>query len=83
MQDDETLPTYATLITHLNINKGGLGILHASTRAIPDFTLNMMTSSRCALQGFTINKDVPRLHINNSLANLFDTDQNTTSQILT
>ena len=83
MQEDEPLPMYASLITHLNINKGGLGILHASTRAIPDFIINMMSSSRCASRGFTINKDVPQVQTNTSLAKLFDLDYNTTSQILT
>ncbi len=82
IQHSENLPTYANLIAHLNINKGGLGILHASTRAIPDFIINMMTSHRCATQGFQLNKEVPPTLINNSLRDLFNVSLNNSSQYL-
>ena len=82
INDPDTLPFYATLICHLNINKGGLGILHASTRAIPDFVLNMMSSHRGALTGFQINKDVPNTMVNKSIRNLFNLSTNNNSQYL-
>ncbi len=78
--EHETLPTYASLITHLNINVGGLGLIHASTRAVPDFIINMMTSSRCASSGFVINKEVPAINVNELLASQFDPYKNRASE---
>ena len=81
-RDTDNLSTFASLIAHLNINKGGLGLLHASTRAVPDFVLNMMTSNRCANDGFIINKEVPPKMVNDSIRNLFSTTINHNSQYL-
>lgn len=39
---EDLLPIYSTLISHLNINCGGLGILNASNKAV----INLMTCLR-------------------------------------
>ncbi len=43
---DDNIPNLACLITSLNTNRGGLGFLNASLRAVPDSTLNIMISKR-------------------------------------
>jgi hypothetical protein len=48
---------YALLISQLNLNAGGLGILiDPRSRAIPDFMLNFTTSTRHATNGIHLNK---------------------------
>ena len=76
------LPTYSTLISHLNINRGGLGLLNASTRAAPDFVINMMTCRKRISQGFQLNKDITPIKPHISIMHLFDTATNEQSPCL-
>ena len=78
----DEIPTYSTLIAHLNINKGGLGILNASTRAAPNFVVNMMTCRRRISLGFQQNKDITPIILHTSIANLFNIETNHESSCL-
>jgi hypothetical protein len=78
----EPLPHISKLICHLNINKGGLGILNPSLRAAPDYVLNMMICKRRSTRGFKINDDIQPVTLHQSLTTLYDTTQNTTSECL-
>ena len=78
----DNIPTYSTLIAHLNINKSGLGILNASTRAVPNFIINMMTCQRRIKYGFQINKDITPINLHTSIAHLFDITKNQDSPSL-
>ena len=78
----EEIPTYSTLISHLNVNKGGLGIINPSTRAVPNFVINMMTCRRRINQGFQINKDITPVNLHTSIANLYDRTSNPSSACL-
>jgi hypothetical protein len=78
----EEIPTYSTLIAHLNINKGGLGIINPSTRAVLNFVINMMTCRRRINQGFQINKDINPISLHTSIANLFNITTNQNSACL-
>jgi hypothetical protein len=73
--DPQPLPTYSTLIAHLNIKDGGLGILNASHWAAPDFVINMASCIRRIKHGFIVNNDI-------SIADLFYTNTNTSSMCL-
>ena len=79
---NQRLPTYASIITHLNVNNGGLGLLHASTWAVLEIVLNMMTSCQCTSQGFQIKKDIIPITVNTSLSNIFKISDSSTSPIL-
>jgi hypothetical protein len=76
---NEDLPTYATLIAHLNTNKGGLGILNASLRAAPDFVLTTMMSKRRAIQGFETNKELLPTTLHQSIQELYTLNTNNQS----
>lgn len=82
MQDTDELPTYSTLLTHLNINRGGLGIINASNRAAPDFVINMMTCRRRSTQGFQMNKDITPITLHVSITNLYNLSSNEHSTCL-
>jgi hypothetical protein len=71
------------LIAHLNTNQGGLGLLNASHKAATNFVINMMTCQQRILQGFQINKDTKPIYLHDSIADLFDRNNNPTSDCLT
>ena len=79
---EEPLPHISKLICHLNINKGGLGILNPSLRAAPDFVLNMMICKRRSIRGFNINNDIQPITLHQTITNLYDLTQNTSSKCL-
>jgi len=79
LDHDDDLPTYSTLIAHLNTNKGGLGILNASLKAAPNFVLNMMNCRHRILHGFQVNKEILPIHLHISIMELFDISTNPTS----
>ena len=49
------IPQASLLLSQISVAYGGLGLLNASARAIPDFVLTMTMAMRHALQGFHIN----------------------------
>ena len=79
---EEPLPHISKLICHLNINKGGLGILNPSLRAAPDFVLNMMISRRRSIRGFNINNDIQPVVLHQTITNLYDITHNASSKCL-
>jgi hypothetical protein len=83
LQPEGKLPTYSMLIAHLNTNQGGLGLLNASHKATPNFVTSMMTCQQRILQGFQINKDTKPIYLHDSIADLFDRNNNSTSDCLT
>jgi hypothetical protein len=82
IDEDDYIPTYSILITHLNINKGGLGFLNASMRAAADFVLNTMLCKRRALHGFRINNDILPILPHPSISDLFNLTSNRSSLVL-
>ena len=78
----EPLPEISKLIYHLNINRGGLGIVNPSFRAAPDFVLNMMMCKRRSRRGFHINNDIKPVYLHQSITDLYDIDHNNTSTCL-
>jgi hypothetical protein len=82
IQPPNEIPTYSTLITHLNVNQGGLGLLNASTKAIPNFVINMRNCRQRISQGFQLNKDITQIHLHTSIGDLFDTTSNHDSACL-
>jgi hypothetical protein len=79
----ELVPTNSMLLAHLNANQGGLGLLNTSHKAAPNFVISMMTCQRGILQGFQINNNTKPINLNNSIADLFDRNNNPTSDCLT
>ncbi len=79
LQQENNLPTYATLITHLSTKSRGLGIINASLRAAPDFVLTTMMSEQRATQGFLINKDLQPIKLHSSITDLYNTTVNKNS----
>jgi hypothetical protein len=79
IDDNTPIPNYAILIAHLNTNKGGLGFLNASIRAVPDFVLNMMFSKRRATQGFRINNDIQPIRLHPTISDLYSQTNNPSS----
>ena len=78
----EPLPHTSKLICHLNVNKGGLGILQPSLRAAPDYVLNMMICKRRSTRGFNINNDIRPVMLHQSITDLYDHTQNKSSKCL-
>ena len=79
---NETLPEIPTLISRLNVNKGGLGIINPSLRAAPDFVINMATCIRRTTSGFQINKDIQPVTLHPSITVLFSLVDNPSSNCL-
>ena len=82
LPQNEPLPPLATLITRLNVNKGGLGIINPSLRAAPDFVINMASCIRRTTLGFTINKDILSIKLHPSINILYSPHDNPTSNCL-
>jgi hypothetical protein len=57
--DELSLPLHSMLIAYIPLNQGGLGLLDAATRAIPDFVLTMTSAYRYACDGITLGQDTP------------------------
>ena len=82
LPQNEPLPPLATLITRLNVNKGGLGIINPSLRAAPDFVINMATCIQRTTSGFPINKDILPIKVHPSINILYSPHDNPTSNCL-
>ena len=82
LPSNETLQPIPTLISRLNINKGGLGIINPSLRAAPDFVINMATCIQRTTSGFPINKDILPIKVHPSITALFSIEQNPSSLCL-
>ena len=52
------IPQASLMLSQISVADGGLGLLNASARAIPDFVLTMAMAMRHTSQGFRINKDL-------------------------
>ena len=76
------LPQLAILISRLNVNAGGLGIINPSLRAAPDFVINMSASIRRTTLGFSINRDILPIRLHTSITKLFSYTDNTSSKCL-
>ena len=79
---NEQLPPLSNLISRLNVNKGGLGIINPSLRAAPDFVINMASGIRRATMGFTINKDILPIKLHPSINILYSLQENPSSNCL-
>ena len=71
-----SLPVHALNIAQLTIGSGGLSILNASARAVPDFALTMAKAMRCASAGFRFSVDLQPHRLDPTLTNLFLPAQN-------
>ena len=67
----------------LNISHGGLGIINASARAIPDFVLTMTKAMRIAASGFKLHPDLEPIILHPSVSDLFLRFSNPTSISMT
>jgi hypothetical protein len=77
-----TIPLDSRLIAYISIAQGGLGLMDASARAIPDFVLTMSRAARYAAKGASFSKDADPLPLPHTLASLFATTTNPESTIL-
>jgi len=77
----DSLPLYALQIAQLSLAKGGLNLLNASARAIPDFVLSMAKAMRNAGQGFKFGVDLEPTILHPSITDLFLPAQNPDSPV--
>ena len=47
----QAIPDHAMLVAQTSVGKGGLGLVYPSHRAVPDFVLTMISSTRYAAGG--------------------------------
>ena len=80
--DEPSLPLHSMLIAYIPQNQGGLGLLDAATRAIPDFVLTMTSAYRYATDGITLGRDTPPVLLPPSLTSNFSPFENPSSDIL-
>ncbi|KAL7533492.1 hypothetical protein ACHAXR_005267, partial [Thalassiosira sp. AJA248-18] len=66
-----TIPHTSLLIAYISIAQGGLGMMDAMSRAIPDFVLTMAHATRFAKFGISFDDDKPSLKLPQSLGDLF------------
>ena len=69
-------------IAYIALSQGGLGLMDATARTIPDFVLTMSKSFRYASEGFSFNATEPPHMLCPSLCSLFDININNTSIFL-
>jgi hypothetical protein len=77
-----TLPTHSLQIAQLAATNGGLGCLDASSRAIPDFALNINKTRRNAITGIRTHRDLPPRLLHHTIGELFNINTNPNSTIL-
>ena len=77
-----SIPLDSQLIAYMTIAMGGLGLMDASSRAIPDFIITMSQAIRYAEQGFSFDKVNPPYHLPVGLASLFTGHGNPGSPLL-
>mmetsp|Transcript_18973 Transcript_18973/g.34190 ORF Transcript_18973/g.34190 Transcript_18973/m.34190 type:complete len:1170 (+) Transcript_18973:5063-8572(+) len=76
------IPQATLMISQISVADGGLGLLNASARAIPDFVLTMAMAMRHASQGFRVNKDLAPRRLHPTVQNLYCRASNPDSLIL-
>ena len=78
----QSIDTDSLLIAYVTIAQGGLGLMDASTRAIPDLVLTMSQAVRHAEQGFFCKAKEPAYRLPPSLTRLFNPTSNPQSTFL-
>ena len=76
------IPQASLMLSQISVANGGLGLLNASARAIPDFVLTMAMAMRHASQGFRINKDLAPCRLHPTVQDLYCRASNPDSLIL-
>ena len=77
-----SIPQDSLMIAYMTIAQGGLGLMDASTRAIPDFVLTMSQAIRHAEEGFSFGSHTTPYRLPTTLTNLFNGTLNPTSIFL-
>ena len=77
-----SLEVDSLLISYITIAQGGLGLMDAFTRAVPDFVITMSQSIRYAEKGFDLQYDKNPTILHPSLTALYSLHGNPTSTIL-
>ena len=78
----DSVPTASTLITYISIAQGSLGLMDASSRAVPDMIITMSAAICYAECGFTFSKSEMPHRLPPSLCNLFNDHVNNSSSFL-
>ena len=78
----DSIPFTSRLIAYITIAQGGLGLMDAHTRAIPDFVLTMSQSIRYASHGFAFSANESNYMLPLSLRSLFNFNTNQSSKFL-
>jgi hypothetical protein len=78
-----SLEANSLLISYLSIAQGGLGLMDAYSRAIPDLVITMSQSIRYVREGFSFSHSTMPYLLPTSLSALFNTTSNPTSIFMT
>ena len=78
----DSVPLDLLIITYIAIAQGGLGLMDAHTRAVPDFVLTMSQAIWYAEKGPSFSKTEPMYHLPTTLCDLFCLRTNDTSGLL-
>ncbi|KAL7531480.1 hypothetical protein ACHAXR_004065, partial [Thalassiosira sp. AJA248-18] len=78
----ESIPHTSLLIAYISVAQGGLGMMDAMSRAIPDFLLTMAHATRFAKYGISFDDDKAPLQLPRSLGDLFCRSVNVDSKFL-
>ena len=76
------IPQVSLLLSKISVAHGGLGLLNASARAIPDFVLTMAMAMCHTSQGFQINQDLAPCQLHPTVQDLYRCASNPSSLIL-
>jgi hypothetical protein len=82
LTNNNSIPETSMLIAYITISQGGLGLMDAHTRAIPDFVVTMCSAIRAATSGFYMGHNERPITLPTSLANHFSNLHNFASPIL-
>ena len=77
-----SIPIDSMLLAYISIAQGGLGLMDAYTRAVPDMVLSMSQSIRYADHGFSFTKKEPPFRLHPTHSALFSTITNPSSHFL-
>ena len=55
---ERSIHNYTMMIAHIDVGKGGLGLMNPAQQVIPDFVLDMASSMCFVTQGYRYNKDL-------------------------
>jgi hypothetical protein len=82
LTNNASIPETSMLIAYITISQGGLGLMDAHTRAIPDFVVTMYSAIRAATSGFYMGYNKQPVTLPFSLANHFSNLHNFSLPIL-